>query len=128
LKRLSLEGLERMKGRAPSIVDLAAAISIAVAVLCASGCADCDLRITTGALPDAAVDVDYAFHLDSDCGGDVWFIDGGTLPPGIGLQEDGDLRGTPTVGGQFVFTVGVFDFSSNERASKGFSIRVAEAP
>jgi hypothetical protein len=117
-----------MKTRIRTIVARVATVSIAALVLCVSGCSDCDLRITTGPLPDAMVGVDYAFDIDSDCGGDVFYIDGGILPPGIGLQEDGDLRGTPTVAGEFIFTVGVFDFGSDEQAFKGFSIAVAEAP
>ena len=117
-----------MKTRMRAIGGRAAAVSVAALALWASGCSDCDLKITTGALPEATVGVDYTSDLDSDCGGDVWFIDGGILPPGIGLQDDGDLRGTPTTPGEFVFTVGVFDFGSDEQASKGFSIRVVEAP
>jgi hypothetical protein len=116
-----------MKARMRVIVGRATAVSIAALALWASGCSDCDLKITTGALPEATVGVDYAFNLDSDCGGDVWFIEGGILPPGIGLQDDGDLRGTPTTPGEFLFTVGVFDFDSDEEASKGFAIRVVEA-
>lgn len=104
----------------------AAAIGLAAVALFAGGCSDCDLKIATDALPDGTVGVLYTFKMDSDCGGDVWFIDGGVLPPGIGLQDDGDIRGTPTTPGLYVFTIGVVDFSSDEQASKGFSIRVAE--
>jgi hypothetical protein len=117
-----------MKTLMRAIIGRAATFSIAALALWSSGCSDCDLKIATGALPDGTVGVLYTFKMDSDCGGDVWFIDGGVLPPGIGLQDDGDLRGTPTTPGLYVFTIGVVDFSSDEQASKGFSIRVVEAP
>ena len=71
----------------------------------APACSDCDLSVSTGTLPAGFVGVRYSKQLDSDCGGDAWFIQTGDLPPGIGLQEDGDLLGTPTTVGAFTFTV-----------------------
>jgi len=88
------------------------------------GCSDCTLKVNTLSLPDGVVGVDYFFELDSHCGGDVWFIQDGSLPPGIGLQDNGRLVGTPTLPGDYLFTVGVFDFGSGETAYKGLSIRV----
>jgi len=87
-------------------------------------CSDCNLSVSTTELPAAAVDVVYAAVLDSHCGGDVWFLQNGDLPPGIGLQDNGDLNGTPTNAGRYTFTVGVFDFGSGETAYKGLSILV----
>jgi hypothetical protein len=114
-----------MKMRLGSIGALAVALSI---VLYVNGCSDCDVKITTPRLPGAVVGVEYSFQLDSDCGGDVWFLDFGSLPPGIELQDDGDLRGTPIVAGTFIFTVGVFDFNDGDESFKGFSIEVTEGP
>src|SRR5262249_14690845 len=91
-----------------------------------SGCG-CDLEITTHALPDAFVGGNYSFELDSDCGGDEWFLSSGLLPPGIGLQSDGDLHGVPIQAGIFLFTIGVFDFHGDE-AFRGFSLTVHEPP
>lgn len=91
-----------------------------------SGCG-CDLEITTTSLPDAIVNKSYGIELDSHCGGDTWFLSHGGLPPGIALQSDGDLGGTPTVAGVFTFTVGVFDFDSGDEAFKGFTLTVLPA-
>ena len=88
-----------------------------------AGCG-CDLEIATRALPDGVVGVAYSFELDSHCGGDGWFLDSGTLPPGIGLRDDGTLRGVPTQAGTFLFTIGVFDFDG-DHASKGFALTVS---
>ena len=89
-----------------------------------AACSDCDLSVETTVLPDAFVNTPYGFNLDSDCGGDAWFVQTGDLPPGIGLQENGDLEGVPTREGDFTFTVGVFDFGSNETAFGGLELRV----
>jgi hypothetical protein len=106
-----------------------AALAVGVAlVLVVAGCSDCDVKITTGALPDGIVGVDYSARIDSDCGGDAFFIDDGTIPPGIEFQDDGDLRGTPLVAGTFVFTVVAVDFSGGDESTKGFSITVLDAP
>ena len=87
---------------------------------------DCDLKIETNALPPAFVGVDYRFNLDSKCGGDDWFIADGQLPPGIALQSDGDLMGTPIAPGIYQFTVGVveYDYYDYDEAYKGFQIVV----
>lgn len=90
----------------------------------------CDLRIQTDALPAAVVGIEYRFNLDSKCGGDDWFIADGQLPPGIGLQSDGDLLGTPVAVGVYNFTVGVieYDYYDYDEAFKGFQIIVTGAP
>ena len=92
-----------------------------------AGCSDCDLRVSTRMLPDATVGIRYAVPLTSNCGGDAWFIQTGGLPPGIGLEEDGDVAGIPTLAGTYTFTVGVFDFTSGQAACKGLSILVEAA-
>ncbi|MBX3028001.1 hypothetical protein KF840_24195 [bacterium] len=92
-----------------------------------SGCSDCDLRVSTRMLPDATVAIRYNVPLTSNCGGDVWFIQTGNLPPGIGLENDGDLAGIPTLAGVYTFTVGVFDIPSGATAYKGFALTVNPA-
>ena len=88
-------------------------------------CSDCSLSVSTASLPDGIVGMNYFTELDSHCGGDVWFVqDGSSLPPGIELQDNGDVQGIPTLEGTYIFTVGVYDFGSNETAYKGLSIRV----
>ena len=105
-----------------------AAVCIAFAVWIGAGCSDCSLSVQTAELPDAVVGERYFFELDSHCGGDFWFIQTGLLPPGIGLQDNGDIAGTPTIDGTFPFTIGVFDFGSGETAYRGLAITVAPAP
>jgi hypothetical protein len=104
-----------------------AAATLLMLTLGPLGCG-CDLKITTGSLPDAAVGVFYSLNLDSDCGGDTWFLASGGLPPGIALQANGDLEGVPTLAGVFDFTVGVVDFDSGDQASKGFTLTVHRVP
>lgn len=88
------------------------------------GCSDCNLNVSTNQLPDAVVGESYAAQLNSDCGGDAWFVQSGDLPPGIGIQENGVVEGVPTREGMFIFTVGVFDFHSGETAYGGLELRV----
>jgi hypothetical protein len=92
------------------------------------GCSDCELSVSTRTLPDAALGVRYSFSLSSNCGGDAWFLQTGSLPPGIGLQGDGHFGGVPTLVGLYTFTVGVFDYPSGTTAYKGLSIIVGQAP
>jgi len=100
----------------------------AVSALLVGGpaCSDCSLSVSTTSLPNGTVGVRYFKELNSHCGGDAWFIQTGQLPPGIGLQDNGDLEGTPTMAGVFTFTVAVFDFGSGETAFKGLSLAVDE--
>jgi hypothetical protein len=108
-------------------VALAALVLLAGGVVSGSGCSDCDLRVSTRMLPDATVGIRYDVPLTSNCGGDAWFLQTGTLPPGIGLEEDGDLAGIPTLAGSYAFTVGVIDYPSGAVAYKGLSIAVLRA-
>lgn len=91
------------------------------------GCSECDLEIVTSALPDGIVGVPYSFRVVSDCGGDFWFVGQGNLPPGIGLLDNGVLRGTPTDAGTSTFTLGVVDVDNGDRAFKGFSLTIDPA-
>jgi hypothetical protein len=87
----------------------------------ALGC-ECDLEITTPFLPDGIVGVPYLVNLDSDCGGDTFFLVSGGLPPGMALQSDGDLGGIPGMAGTFLFTVGLVDFGSGDEAFRGYTL------
>lgn len=112
------------------------AVLVGALLMAAPGCDNhCDLEVTTSQLPDGVEDQGYAFNLESECGGDVWGLtDGSSLPPGITLNEDGELRGTPSVPGTFFFTVEVIDFHQfdlTEVAFAGLSLTVfrpGEAP
>ena len=102
------------------------AIVLVPVALGSVGCG-CDLEIKTRTLPDGIVGSLYRFELDSHCGGDVWFLESGTLPPGISVLDDGTLRGVPSQAGTFNFTIGLFDFGG-DRTFKGFSLTVIESP
>jgi hypothetical protein len=110
-----------------ALAGLATTAWLAAGATTQSGCSDCDLRVSTRQLPDATVGIRYNVPLTSNCGGDVWFIQTGSLPPGIGLEEDGDLAGIPTLAGTYTFTVGVFDFGSGATAYKGMALTVDPA-
>jgi len=92
-----------------------------------TGCSSCNTSIATQMLRPASVGLYYSFGFRSDCGGDVWFLDQGLLPPGIGLLDTGQLLGTPTLAGTYPFTVGVFDYASGDTAYKGFALTVYPA-
>ena len=106
---------------------LARLLVLALLVGAAPACSDCDLTVSTPSLPDGEVGEFYFIQLNSDCGGDDWFIQTGILPPGIGLQENGNILGTPTTAGIYLFTVGVFDFGSGEVAYRGFEIEIIDS-
>ena len=107
-----------------------------------TGCGDsCHLKIKSDSLPDGTVGEEYSFSLESECGGDEWFLQSGNLPPGISLSSDGDLSGTPTLAGIYTFTIGLLDYESDDYlfddqdnesenvadyAYKGFSILIEE--
>ena len=109
------------------LVAFAALLLLGGGVVTGSGCSDCDLRVSTRMLPDATLGIRYDVPLTSNCGGDAWFLQTGSLPPGIGLEEDGELAGIPTLAGTYTFTVGVFDYPSGAVAYKGLSITVDRA-
>jgi large repetitive protein len=93
-----------------------------VVLLC--GCNDCSLEITTHSVPDAIAGMYYSFNLDSDCGGDTWFLTSFDLPPGIALQSNGDLVGVPSHTGIYSFTVGLVDYDSGDEAYQGYTLTV----
>ncbi len=103
---------------------------VLLAAIAMAGCGDddCDLEIDTFALLDGVVGQEYRDDLDADCGGDDWFLDSGTLPPGISLDTDGNLRGVPARAGIFDFTAVVVEYDDfgdeGEVAFGGFSIQV----
>lgn len=88
------------------------------------------LAITTESdPPDAELDVEYApytFEADGGSGaGYVFFTDPDSIPPGMSLDEDGELSGTPTRDGVFPFVVQVRD-SVGDVASRSFVINVVD--
>jgi hypothetical protein len=91
--------------------------------------ADCEddqpLTADGGALPDGQVSVAYDQTLGAS-GGDppyTWQITDGSLPPGITMDDTGDLTGTPVQQGTSQFTAEVTD-SDDDTASATFTLTV----
>jgi Putative Ig domain len=57
-----------------------------------------------------------------------WKIEKGALPPGLSMEDNGLLHGTPLRSGEFQFTVSVFETGRPESAvQRGFELRVIAA-
>jgi hypothetical protein len=84
------------------------------------------LTITTTALPGASLGTAYSATLQASGGTGqlTWTLTAGQLPPGIGLTNStGVLAGTPTVPGNYTFTVRVNDAASGT-ATREFALTV----
>ncbi len=103
-------------------------VSMLIFQISCSGHSGCNLEITTQDLPDGRVGVEYSTVFGSHCGGNIWSIDSGALPPGLTLHDNGRLDGIPTEAGTFNFNVNVFKNASigdsAESVSKGFSLTI----
>jgi len=115
-----------MKGSKSVATAVGAALTLVI-LAGALGCSDCDLEIENSSLPDGIVGIAYSFPLTSHCGGDFWYVVQGNLPPGIGLIDDGILRGVPTDVGTTSFTLGVIDTDNGDQAFKGFTLTIDPA-
>jgi hypothetical protein len=92
---------------------------------------DNGLVIATKELPDAYPRTVYRQFLVAQ-GNYVptlhWRVEKGTLPPGIILDDNGELRGQPQSAGEFSFTVTAIDGGKPKQSvQKPFVIRVVEA-
>jgi len=89
------------------------------------------LTIATKELPDAYPRVAYRQKFVAQ-GNYVptlhWKVEKGTLPPGIALDDNGELRGQPQGAGEFLFTVSAKDSGKPQQAvQKQFLLKVVEA-
>ena len=99
-----------------------------------TGCGyDCvHVRLTDGSLPTGVAGVEYRFdlHAESGCGlvlssrSFFWSVTSGDLPPGVSVNSEGQIRGTPTLPGVFTITVEAIHPSRGVSAQKGFSITI----
>ena len=82
------------------------------------------LVITTQSLPRGVQGAGYGAALEATggSGGYAWRVNGGALPPGVGLSSTGTLSGIPTSAGLFTFVVLVE--SGTKRAEKQFELAV----
>ncbi|NTW80237.1 MAG: S8 family serine peptidase, partial [Geobacteraceae bacterium] len=88
------------------------------------------LRITTSSLPGADVGVYY--NAASNAAGGLpsymWYITGGTFPPGLSLDYwTGAITGTPTTSGIYTFNLTVRDANSTAATTK-LTLYVGYAP
>ena len=87
------------------------------------------LSVLTGTLPAGQVGVPYQASIDALGGLPPYSfsIASGALPPGVSLQANGSLQGTPALAGEFAFAVRVQD-SLGASANGAFRIVVQPPP
>ena len=88
------------------------------------------VSIKTSGLPRAFVGTAYSEALSAVSGAPPysWAVVGGALPPGLTLDADGSLKGTPTTAGTFGFTVEVTDsYHPPDTAKRSLSLLVSPA-
>ncbi|MPV86113.1 Ig domain-containing protein [Ostreibacterium oceani] len=76
------------------------------------------IKITASDGPQGAVGVSYNFNIPTSGATPVRFIiTGGNVPPGLTVNEDGTISGTPSIAGDYSFTVEVTgtDGSTDQR-------------
>jgi large repetitive protein len=123
-----LSGVPQMAGSAMVTVAVAdesgqqATRQLPVVVLAPVAVADMTLPVAT----EGRI---YAAQLVAAGGDGVysWTLDGGVLPPGMGLGSVGDLVGTPEAAGVFTFTARVAD-GGGRLATRALSLTVVRAP
>lgn len=83
-------------------------------------------RIATSSLPIATVNQSYSATLQAT-GGTApysWAVVSGSLPAGVSLSTDGQIAGTPTQTGSFIFTAQVQD-SNKHSSSSGLHFKAS---
>ena len=85
------------------------------------------LSITTNNLPQAGQGNNYNQNFVATGGNTPysWTVSGGTPPPGITMNPEGDLSGLPTAVGTFAFAVTVTD-STGKKANGNFNLTVMD--
>lgn len=85
------------------------------------------ITIYGGTLPRGQIDTPYttasiASTVYYGFGPKTYMVAGGTLPPGLSLDADGVLHGTPTTAGNYTFVVEVTDLTGS--ASDEFTLKI----
>jgi putative Ig domain-containing protein len=81
-------------------------------------------------LPGTHPKAEYSAQLHAHGGAPPyqWKLESGDLPPGLKLEEDGTLHGTPTRTGEFRFTISARDGSRPQQAvQREYTLNVAGA-
>lgn len=80
-------------------------------------------------LPDTFPRATYEIRFRAHGGISVlhWKLEKGAIPPGLKLEDDGFLHGSPERSGEFQFTVSVTDGNHQQGVQKGFVLRVRSA-
>ncbi|HEY1240365.1 MAG TPA: putative Ig domain-containing protein, partial [Bryobacteraceae bacterium] len=87
------------------------------------------LQFTTASLPNGIVGVQYGAAFQGSGGKPDYsfFLDTGSLPPGLTLARNGILSGTPTTAGDYRFAVVLAD-ATGGTIVKSFSLTITPAP
>lgn len=88
------------------------------------------LIIDTASLPPTYPKADYTVHLQAHGGAPPvhWKVESGQLPPGLRLEDDGTLHGSPERPGEFKVTLSVSDGSRPQRAvQREYALNVVSA-
>ncbi|HLU10538.1 MAG TPA: putative Ig domain-containing protein [Oceanobacillus sp.] len=77
-------------------------------------------------LPDGSVNTPYtqAITATGGSGSYTFAVTGGTLPPGLTLEADGTLSGTPTQGGTYNFTITATDTVTSFYGYRNYTVRI----
>ena len=80
-------------------------------------------------LPDTFPRASYEMRFRAHGGVSVlhWKLEKGALPPGLKLEDDGLMHGSPERSGEFQFTVSVTDGNHQQGVQRGFLLRVRSA-
>jgi photosystem II stability/assembly factor-like uncharacterized protein len=83
------------------------------------------IEVVTPSLSPGRVGQGYNAQLEREHGTSPfsWRVCGGALPPGLELQSNGQIVGTPTSAATFRFVAAVFD-GNGESAGKKFALRI----
>ena len=110
-----------MKGRKPFLSLVVGVLSCAIMAGCAGSIPQngpAALNIAQFTVNNGVIGISYKFLLVASGGVKpyTWTIDAGSLPPGLSLNTDGVISGTPTELGTFDFTARVTDSQSPTKA------------
>lgn len=116
----------------------AALLAIAAAFVVASsagppalGQQSCTLTFITESIPEGTVGVPYSFQLEACCGNPPYkfkIVDG-ELPPGLSMNQDGLITGTPTEVADTTVFIRLKDHGGgNCGLVQAYAVRVGPAP